>query len=138
MQELALFSSQTPKLVGALEFGEGGFTSSNATHLLLIASVGNTLQCYRAVQMENKFDVLKVAEQEHEEHIHDGKFIGNNLLVFITTKAAYLANVDEKLEKIVAIDWGKFAYMEFFNEELNLNYDTKLIPRNVLNSVGKA
>lgn len=88
--------------------------------------------------MENKFDVLKVAEQEHEEHIHDGKFIGNNLLVFITTKAAYLANVDEKLEKIVAIDWGKFAYMEFFNEELNLNYDTKLIPRNVLNSVGKA
>lgn len=70
--------------IGMMELGEGGFSNSNQSHTILVISMENVVQFYRQLAVENSIEYIKVSEINHVSGILTGKFLSNNLLLFLT------------------------------------------------------
>lgn len=70
--------------IGMMELGEGGFSNSNQSHTILVISMENVVHFYRQLAVENSIEYIKVSEINHVSGILTGKFLSNNLLLFLT------------------------------------------------------
>ena len=53
---------EEPMQGGWVQLGEGGFTNANATHHVMVLSIGKDLTFYRIISVEDGYEVVKVAE----------------------------------------------------------------------------
>ena len=92
----------------------------------------NVVQFYRQLAVENTIEYIKVSEINHVSGILTGKFLSNNLLLFLTQEGVELSNINDKLLPLQKINFDKFSYIDFFNEEEGFNFDKRLLYRNII------
>ena len=61
--------------------------------------------------MEESFEFIRVSERSHEQRILDGKFISNNLLIYLTEHGVEVSNVNSELTVLNKINFAKFGYI---------------------------
>ena len=73
-----------------------------------------------------------ISEKVHNCNIYTGKFISNNLLIYLTQEGVEISNVNGQILTISKVTFQKFSYLDFFNEEEGFNFDKRLLYNNIL------